>query len=156
MQQYRVRYAKCLRGVSRKGSRRDASVNRWAVKRCGLVCAHFTLGSRGGSMRKGMARRDRACRQTPVSCGVCVLGAALAVLTGTSPASALVTEAGGAEYIAICEANGVAIPTVVDTTGNNGWIKKSELFPDLLRSRGSFGLAEVYYWTHPEGTVCLA
>lgn len=107
-------------------------------------------------MRKGIPRHDRVCRQTPLVRGVGVVGAALAVLAGTSPASALVTEAAGADYIALCEANGVAIPTVVDTTGNNGWTKKSDLLPDLLRSRGNFGPAEVYYWTHSEGTVCLA
>lgn len=107
-------------------------------------------------MRKGISRQPRVSMYCSLFRGMSAVGVAFAVIGVTSSASALVTEAAGNDYIDICEQNGVAIPDVVDTTGGNGWTKKADLWPDKLRSEGSFGPAEVYYWTHPGGTVCLA
>lgn len=107
-------------------------------------------------MTKGKLRQVLEPLCGPFVIRMSSVGTAFAVFGMASTANALVTELKGQQYIDLCEAQGVPIPTVVDTTGGNGWTKKDNLSPDKLRSDGSFGPAEVYYWTHSDGSVCLA
>lgn len=87
-----------------------------------------------------------------------VFGCAFAVSAGmaSAPAWAKVTTKSGQDYINECEQEGVPIPEVVDITGGNGWVKKGNLRPDFVGETENLGPAEVYYWTHPDESVCIA
>ena len=80
-----------------------------------------------------------------------LIGLAFAVGMGvaSAPVEAKITANQTPEYIQECESEGVPIPDVVDINGGNGWVKKGALSPDRVAQTGSFGPAEVHYWSIP-------